>query len=135
MKITLDGYETSLSGIRENLVLRVTKNSMGYKVVVGDFRQRGVIVKENMRKEEAQNIVDAFELANHYMSFKVNENYPLDESIRFCSHCGKEMTQGYVVNAGDEYYCSDECLHKHYSEQEWEEMYDDGNGDSYWTEF
>ena len=54
---------------------------------------------------------------------------------RECSECGKEMNEGYCIDNGLEYYCSDECLHKHYTEEEYEEMYDDGNGDSYWTEW
>lgn len=55
--------------------------------------------------------------------------------MRTCSHCGKRMIQGYLIHDGDEYYCSDECLHKHYSPSEWLDMYDDDNGDSYWTEW
>jgi len=51
---------------------------------------------------------------------------------RKCSECGKEMTQGYCIDGGIEYYCSEECLHKHYTEEEWQEKYEDG-GDSYWT--
>lgn len=58
-----------------------------------------------------------------------------EENKRTCSECGKEMTQGYCIENGMEYYCSDECLHKHYTEKEFEELYDDGNGDSYWTEW
>lgn len=54
---------------------------------------------------------------------------------RICNNCGKEMNEGYCIDNGLEYYCSDECLHKHYTEEEYEEMYDDGNGDSYWTEW
>ena len=54
---------------------------------------------------------------------------------RICSECGKEMKAGYCINNGMEYFCSDDCLHKHYSEEEYLEMYDDGNGDSYWTEW
>ena len=54
---------------------------------------------------------------------------------RKCSNCGKKMTEGYCIDNGLEYYCSDECLHKHYKEEEYEEMYDDGNGDSYYTEW
>lgn len=45
------------------------------------------------------------------------------------------MRTGYVIDGGVEYYCTDECLHKHYTEEEWEDMYDDGNSDSYWTEW
>lgn len=58
----------------------------------------------------------------------------LMEDIRKCSHCGKEMKEGYVIAGGLEYYCSDECLHKHYTKEEWQEMYDD-DGDNYWTEW
>ena len=54
---------------------------------------------------------------------------------RKCSHCGKEMNVGYCIRGGEEYYCSDDCLHEHYSEQEYLDLYDNGNGDSYWTEW
>ena len=53
--------------------------------------------------------------------------------MRICSECGKEMSEGYCIDNGYEYYCSDECLHKHYSETDWLEMYDNGESDSYWT--
>lgn len=53
---------------------------------------------------------------------------------RICNICGKAMTEGYCVEGGLEYYCSDECLHKVYSPEEWDEMYTD-DGDSYWTEW
>lgn len=55
--------------------------------------------------------------------------------IRMCDECGHLMNEGFVVESGIEYYCSEECLHKHITEEEWEELYDDGNGDSYWTEW
>ena len=32
------------------------------------------------------------------------------------------MNQGYVVNDGNEYFCSDEYLHSEYTKAEWEEM-------------
>lgn len=59
----------------------------------------------------------------------------MEEEYRICSHCGKKMKSGYVVEGGIEYYCSDECLHKHYTEKEWLEMYNNGNSESYWTEW
>lgn len=55
--------------------------------------------------------------------------------MRICSECKKKMNDGYCIDGGLEYYCSDECLHKHYTEEEYLDMYDDGNGDSYWTEW
>lgn len=58
-----------------------------------------------------------------------------EENKRTCSECGKEMTQGHCIENGMEYYCSDECLHKNMTQEEYLELYDDGNGDSYWTEW
>lgn len=50
---------------------------------------------------------------------------------RICSECGKEMSEGFVINNGMEYFCCEECLHKHYSHEEYLEMYDNGEGESY----
>ena len=44
------------------------------------------------------------------------------------------MNEGYVIESGIEYYCSDECLQRHYSPQQWAEMYTE-DGDSYYTEW
>ena len=54
---------------------------------------------------------------------------------RFCDNCGRYMTRGYVIENGFEYYCCDNCLHTRYSDDEYLEMYDDGEGDSYYTEW
>lgn len=53
--------------------------------------------------------------------------------MRKCNECGKYMTRGYVIENGMEYYCNEECLDKNYKEEEYLKLYDDGNGDSYWT--
>jgi len=55
------------------------------------------------------------------------------EHVRCCSECGKPMYEGFCIENGAEYYCSKECLHKNISEGEYTKLYDDGNGDSYWT--
>lgn len=55
--------------------------------------------------------------------------------MRLCNNCGKYMTSGYVIENGFEYYCCDECLYKHYTEEEYLKLYDDGDGDSYYTEW
>ena len=54
---------------------------------------------------------------------------------RKCDECGEGMNEGYVINGGCEHYCSDACLHKHVSADEFEDLHDDGDGDSYWTEW
>jgi late competence protein required for DNA uptake (superfamily II DNA/RNA helicase) len=61
-----------------------------------------------------------------------------DKYARKCDKCGQGMNEGFCIYEGQEYYCSDECLHSVYSEQEWLEMYnaeDNGGSSSYWTQW
>jgi len=43
------------------------------------------------------------------------------------------MNEGFVIGGGEEYYCTKRCLYQHYTFKEFDEMYDDGKGDSYFT--
>ena len=52
---------------------------------------------------------------------------------RECNACGKGMNEGYCIEGGMEYYCSDACLHTEITHEEYMELYSDGEGDSYWT--
>jgi hypothetical protein len=57
---------------------------------------------------------------------------------RICDKCGNGMNEGYVINGGEEYYCTPKCLHEVYTPKEWQDMYeadDNGNSDNYWTEW
>ena len=63
------------------------------------------------------------------------QNYAYEHDIRVCSECGHLMDNGYCIENGIYYYCSEKCLHKNMSEEEFLKLYDDGNGDSYWTEW
>lgn len=56
------------------------------------------------------------------------------EDKRICNECGKQMNKGYCVRGGEEYYCCDECLHKHYTEEEWNKLYENTE-ETYWTEW
>lgn len=51
------------------------------------------------------------------------------DCFRVCDECGKPMIVGYMVDGCDTY-CSDECLHKHLNEEEFKELYNDG--ETYW---
>ena len=59
--------------------------------------------------------------------------------MRKCSICGNEMSSGYYVEDGylnengAEYYCSDECLYSVYTEEEYQEMYEEEL--AYYTEW
>jgi hypothetical protein len=54
---------------------------------------------------------------------------------RQCSHCKKGMNEGFVIEGGVEYYCSKTCRNHYYSDEDWNDMYDEEFGDSYWTEW
>ena len=60
----------------------------------------------------------------------------LDEA-RVCTHCGKVMHEGYMIDGGNAYYCSDECMDAHYTPEEKAAALEDaeGDGDTYWTEW
>ena len=53
--------------------------------------------------------------------------------LKTCNICHRPMIEGYCIDGRRAYYCSDECLHHNYTTEEFDEMYDDGNGSSYWT--
>jgi hypothetical protein len=54
---------------------------------------------------------------------------------RKCDECNKVFNEGFCVGGGTEYYCSDECLHKNYTKEEWLDIYKDGDNESFWTEW
>ena len=58
------------------------------------------------------------------------------EFARNCTACSAGMNEGYHIGGnGIEYYCSDACLHTEITHEEYMELYDDGEGDSYWTDW
>jgi len=52
--------------------------------------------------------------------------------MRTCDVCNKSFTEGYVIRAGEKYYCSETCLRTEYTEKEWQDLYKE-NDQSYWT--
>ena len=84
---------------------------------------------EEIRNYIETHLLEVDEVGEDLMKL-VNGDYE-----RLCSHCSKPMNQGYVIENGLEYYCCDDCLHEHYTDEEYNRLYDDGNGDSYWTEW
>lgn len=43
-----------------------------------------------------------------------------------CEACGTPVIEGFVVNGGDAYYCSTECLRTRYTEAEWAALNGEG---------
>ena len=56
-----------------------------------------------------------------------------EEEYRECSNCHALMSSGYCINDGEEYFCSDDCLHGWYSAEEYEALCEQDLG--YWTEW
>lgn len=54
---------------------------------------------------------------------------------RTCTECDSRMNEGYCIDNGCEYYCSEKCLNKHYTKEEFLEQYNEWEWDSYWTEW
>ena len=87
------------------------------------------MTEENLTEAEYDAIIETF--CSYIKANGVN-------FARQCSECKKGMNSGYIIGNGDEYYCSDECLHKEYTPAEWEVMADDDETDdafNYWTEW
>lgn len=61
------------------------------------------------------------------------ENGEDDNSYRECTQCEAIMNEGYLIDDGSEYYCSDECLEKNMTREEFNDLYDNGHGSSYYT--
>lgn len=87
--------------------------------------------KENEEQTSSTTCIDKLDLLNtlkdEFMELVDNYDY------RVCSHCGKIISAGFVVNGGEAYYCNKDCLHKYMTDEEFLELYDNGLGDSYWT--
>ena len=57
-----------------------------------------------------------------------------DRACRRCSECGRLMRAGYCADMGVAYYCSDQCLHSDFTDEEWAEECEN-NDQSYYTEW
>lgn len=78
-------------------------------------------------EEKTPEITDLFKIEN---SIVINVD---DLGFRKCSECGKLFQEGYIVDDGYQYYCSEKCLYENYSASEYDEMYK--NDVAYYTEW
>lgn len=121
-------------------------------ITVFDYSTNSVTIIEDVDKECFPQNEDVEEWLEHHgfhlsqISYMTSDTNPdmgkttqwdLEDALgeRRCSHCHKIMTEGYCIESGEEYYCSDECLHEHYTDEEYLELYDEGDGDTYWTQW
>lgn len=102
-----------------------------------DLNKVNTDFEENEIQTSSVSCKDKIDLLNTLLDTtkEMIEEYAEEKDIRICTECGKLMSEGYCIENGIEYYCSDDCLHKNITEKEYLELYDDGNGDTYWTEW
>lgn len=95
------------------------------------------IYTDKERKDFAQHAArilgdndNAFVIVEYFLDFW----WDTDKPCRRCSVCGKLMREGYHCGSTRQYYCSDNCLHRDFSAEEWEKECTD-DSQSYYTEW
>lgn len=90
-----------------------------------------------MLRQSISKLVDFIEKVNEEnFSQNTKENLAEMLDVRICTTCGKLMWEGYCIEEGVAYYCTDECMHKDgMTREEFLELYYDGEGNTYWTEW
>ena len=63
---------------------------------------------------------------NSESSNRVTYTYVYETPYGVCTCCDQTMNSGYMINDGEEFYCSDDCLHGWYSEEEYDELCQEG---------
>jgi hypothetical protein len=67
---------------------------------------------------------DRYKVIQALNDFKDVLEHPTDSSeLKFCDECGRLMHDGFCIGGGEEYFCSQECLYKNYTEGEYLAMY------------
>ena len=59
----------------------------------------------------------------------------LEEDERLCSESGVLMQEGIYFESEGTQYCSEECLTKVITWEDYLAIHDNGNGDAYWTDW
>lgn len=66
------------------------------------------------------------------VSFQMDKVWISDRwELETCKVCGEDTEHGFIV--GGEIHCSEKCLHKVVTPEEYEELFD--NDEAYWTEW
>lgn len=73
-------------------------------------------------KKDMNSYTSVYEAVDNAINSKLDDLEDAVE-IRVCDECGKIMVEGYCIDGGMEYYCSDACLHKNYTKEQWLAIY------------
>lgn len=114
----------------ENLIGEL-QDALSFMETLDDINEEDTQRKE--RKHHALN--EANQMLEHMAAEyrTAYEDDTFDDTYRICSSSGDIMTEGFCIGGGDEYYKDEEELLKTYTQQEWDEMFEEG--DLYWTQW
>lgn len=98
------------------------------------FDRETAVLKETLDDATASK-GDTFAIYYHSDQQPLTNVDDITNYVRECDECNDLADEFYMIDDGFQIYCSDECLYKNYTREEYLEKYDDGNGDSYWTNF
>lgn len=73
-------------------------------------------------KKDMNSYTSVYEAVENAINSKLDDLEDTVE-IRVCDECGKIMVEGYCIDGGMEYYCSDACLNKNYTKEQWLAIY------------
>lgn len=93
-----------------------------------NITQKQKIIQEMINNLNRKNLntEDLLDIINNF------EDCGID--LRLCDICSKVFQFGYIFDAGQKHYCSDECLCEDFTKEEWLEIATD-DSDNYYTEF
>ena len=121
----------------ETKITIVKKDTIYYAVI----EQEGYSIKEVFCFIDKFGGTDADECRSDDEWNAVTEtfqNYIIANGVKYarkCDKCGNGMNEGYVVEGGQEYYCTPKCLHEVYTPMEWQNRFSDECTENYWTEW
>lgn len=102
--------------------------------VQADIKKDIYYYLQNTLELKGEELWESYDNACNSRLIDVYDSMELD-TIRICSECGDVMQEGYCIEDGDSYHCDKKCLNKRYTDEEFEELYDNGDGNSYYTEW
>jgi len=105
------------------------------------------VVIEKALLIEGDGLCAVYDLEEEYFKFVASMRFDLDNMLateylninevgkdeRFCSNCERPMKEGFYFESDDTQYCGEDCLKKVISWKAYLKIYDNGNGDAYWT--
>lgn len=115
--------------VKENLTMKLITTTPAIRYALD--KSKNWILKRSGKIAPNGNKKYYTHFSNFESSNRITYTYIYTEG-KSCNKCCKCLKEGYVIDGGAEYYCSDECLATKYSDSEYDALYDSGR--AYWSD-